>query len=121
MQYYKVVKRTEQTFTDSDVFRSTVSRMSYLVQKNGGRYFAKVKRIDILFLFIIFSHNQWFVETFLNDSFAVFNLFKHLFHKFRNGIFTSICLDWLTVSLSVATYNLVSIATVFMGLIGFGV
>ena len=72
-------------------------------------------------LFTSCSHNQRFVETFLNNSFAVFNLFKHLFHEFVNGVFTSIRLDWLTIFLFVATYYLISTATVFMSLIGFGV
>ena len=70
-------------------------------------------------LFIILSHNQWFVELFLNDSFAVFNLFKHLFHEFVNGIFTSIRLNWFTLFVIIATYDLICTTTVFVSLIGF--
>ena len=72
-------------------------------------------------LFINLSHNQWFVEMLFNDSFTVLNLLEHLFHKFVDSVYTSIDVSVFTISVIVATYNLISIATVFMSLIGFRV
>ena len=70
---------------------------------------------------VILGHNQWFVKPFLNGIFAVFDLFEHLFHKFINGVFTPIYLDWFAIFVILATYDLISTATVFMSLIGFNV
>ena len=72
-------------------------------------------------LFINLSHNQWFVEVLPNDSFAVFNLFKHLFHKFVDSVFTSINANVSIIFIIIASYYLISIAIVFVSLIGFGV
>ena len=41
--------------------------------------------------------------------------------NFFNGVFTPIYLDWFAIFVIIATYDLISTATVFMSLIGFNV
>ena len=77
-------------------FFSNVTMILYFFIVIINYFFTCPAGITRLKFFFFFTHDQIFVEVFLNYFFTVFKLFKNRFSKFISSIFTSKNNNWLT-------------------------
>ena len=77
-------------------FFSNVTMILYFFIVIINYFFTCPASITRLKFFFFFTHDQIFVEVFLNYFFTVFKLFKNRFSKFISSIFTSKNNNWLT-------------------------